>query len=682
MDRRSEVVSLLSTDNLMYGRVRCCSDVRTDKNIGNPNGIIGYYLNFNSNAFLEKNSFELSFLNAHPVSRCLSMDACFLNNEQVMDILKQKQIQEIRIINPGFVVTNDVLSKLPSNVRVVADNMSNNVREKNRVFAQHGLFKYEKDYHDFSETYFVDHTLSDKELEMLIVIINSSYSCCKQLSLRLYSPCDYKKILSKIHSYGLDDDVRISLLGNPLFDDFKDYGNLGSICKNPITIIYDTACNKVCNYTMEPFSTHNMYYSEIDSNGKSSLNSYQKLLLSLEKQEKHIKECGYSPLEAHIYAYRFLQRNYGYDINYRQTDKNNYLVNRQLDMVANNTKAVCAGYATYYSTLMRRCGYPTFRYDADRHVRNIARIKDNKYSIDMIGVIDPTHDSSYYDSKGMFVENEEFEYFMVSPKYMPYCGIGPEFMTVPTAMVIDMPLIEQYFSKSPAQYAHDFDYSALGSAVMVLDAMGFNIIEQCSSVKGLRNYLEKLNRTTIFDDLSLDAFSDAYSTVIRKEKSFGDRHKRYGDLMAGVFSLAMRNGLFDLTRPPRILMNYDSDMNLQYRLDTKGDIVLAGNVRPVSFYAGGVKKDIDISLLEKVDDNFLATDNYTSEFYQDQETMYSRNTDVNIGIDEITDVLKSSLDNISLGDEFPTNSKTLIYSSRASFSHDDGDTLKRFILKK
>ena len=142
----------------------------------------------------------------------------------------------------------------------------------------------------------------------------------------------------------------------------------------------------------------------------------------------------YSPLEATVYIYRYLQQNYAYDPDYETTDAINTLRNRQLDLFAGKTTLVCAGYATLFSALMRRCDIPLFRYSTEAHCRNIGRIKDKKYDVDNICVFDATFDGSRIDENGKFQESNSFKYFMLSPEET--ANYDP-FITIPTSLAID-----------------------------------------------------------------------------------------------------------------------------------------------------------------------------------------------------------------------------------------------------
>ena len=606
MNDSCEIISLINTNNPMYGRSRCCSEVRNEFNRGDTNGRIGYYLNFNFEKLKDDNNSRdmlLNYLRMMPVSRSLSIDACFLEDEEILSILREKDIKEIRIIDSAFIITQEILDKFNDDVLIVVDNCENSCLDEHRILVQNGIFKREINYlgDDLVSAYFIDHELSDVEIDKLVSVINNDcFNEIKHLSLRFYNPSKYKELLVKLRDRGLDEKVQISLLGNPLYDVSDAYNGLDSIGLGQITIIYDTCSDMIELYSKEPFSVSNYYQSELEGGGRASLESYRNLLSVLEEQENHIKKMGYSSLEAHIYAYRYLQKNYGYDPDFENTDKNNYLTNRQLDVVAGMSKTVCAGYATLYSALMRRCGYPTFRYATEKHVRNISRIKDEKYGVDSIGILDPTFDGSKYDENGKFIENNSFSFFMIPPQYMTLWKDSSEFMTIPTAMVVDMPLYEQYFSKSPAQYMYDFDYLAFGYMLTALDRMGFEIPDgENVTEEDYREFLKKLSSTSIFDEISIGKFVEAYSQVLLKENERLDSREVIDELSNARTTKYLKNKSFNVAKQPSILKNISLDGKCLYDVDGNGNAYSIGEVVVSKLYSDEKTYGVSVSDLEK-----------------------------------------------------------------------------------
>ena len=426
---------------------------------------------------------------------------------------------------------------------------------QNRITLQHGNYKLTMGYQDNDTvfSYFLDHNPSDNELDALIrdanqlsrtnkVEINYRHyepkeykELLKRLSrtnkveinYRHYEPKEYKELLKRFQKRGLRKDATVSFLGNPLRDDTTSFKDIDKVSSNPIKIVYDTCHDIIEVYENEPFETNNSHHSELEGGGITSPQSYQQLLEILDEQEKHIKDMGYSPLEATIYVYRYLQKHYAYDPEYQTTDAMNVLTNRQLDIVAGNQTLVCEGYATLFSALLRRCNIPTFRYSTHRHCRNVGRIKDTKYNVDKIAVFDPTFDCSTIDENGYFMESDKFKYFMLSPEEI---AAYDQYITIPTSLVIDYARTSNgtendtlsILSRDLYEADLSLDYTADGYAITMLKLMGLN--PKYNDFREYREFLRELNNTSIFDQIDPKVVSEAYKNVLRKEeKDLGER---------------------------------------------------------------------------------------------------------------------------------------------------------------
>ena len=522
-DNRNELMSIIYDDSIYRGFFRSCSEVRHDRNRGADFGRLGFYLNGAYSQTDEGRRAFLEDLRRYPLSRAISIDARYLDDEEVMAVLRESpDVQEVRIIDNGYAITNEVISRFPEHVVVICDAVAETISNEltDRVYVQHGAFKSEINYieDDLVSAYFVDHELSDLELDHLVQVVNNDTNGdYRHISLRMYQPTKYREFIQKLKERGLKDDVRLHFLGNPLTDKVEAFQGLDEICDNPISITYDTCGDMVDFYQHEPFTVSNMHHSELEGGGKASFQSYFNMLNILETQERHIKEQGYSPLEAMIYAYRYLQQNYAYDPNSDQTDDENVLTNRQLDLVAGSRTLVCEGYATLYSALMRRCKIPVFRYSTDRHVRNIGRVVDPKYGVDMIGVLDPTWDGSYYTDDGVFIENRDFKHFMVSPRSAVNLD---SYVTIPSSLVLDYDLYEtpffSFLSRDRYETRMDPFYRPDGYAMTMLGMMGIQLPEPLEE-QSYRELLRNLNQTSIFTEFDPQALLDAYETVMRRE---------------------------------------------------------------------------------------------------------------------------------------------------------------------
>ncbi len=518
-----ELVSLILDDSQYAGFFRGCAEVRNKANSNLSVGHLGFYLNGSNIHTEDERTGFLATLDSWNLARSFSIDSRYLADEEIMNIIRNAEgIEEIRIIGDNYAVTNEDLRRLPSNATIIVDRIDSSVdsNEHGRIHQQFGI--YRKDFGPLGDyqvsSYFVNHELSDEEIDYLVEQVNNDRSGdYRQISLRVYDPSSYANFISRLYEHGLNENVRIELLANPLYDRSEVFIGLDEISNNPVNIIYDTCSDMVDFYTKEPYVTSNNHHSELEGGGKTGLTSYVALLSVLETEEKHIKDQGYTPLEAAVYAYRYLQENYAYDPNHKQTDSQNYLTNRQLDMVAGSPTLVCEGYATLYSALMRRCGIPMFRYSTKEHVRNVARIVDPKYGVDNIGVFDTTFDGSSYDDAGTFVRNHNMSYFMISPRNMAIRGLD-EYVTLPVSLVLDTTDGIGFASRDIYESLYEPSYTPEGYAITMLDRMGL----KTPSVFTRENYSEclaDLNNTPIFDDVSTDTLISALDVVLAKEYS-------------------------------------------------------------------------------------------------------------------------------------------------------------------
>lgn len=599
-----------------------CSEVRGFSRRSYAIGRLGFLLNYSTNFLDDEQNYFLKLMDSYSIGSSICIDSRFLMNHKVMDILRNSTtLKEIRIVDEGYRLSNSDLELLPQNVRVICDEADNDV-DLSRVFLQHGSFKKGIDYvdDDIVSSYCVDHELNDEEMNYLISKINADYSDYRQISFRVYNPSLYKSFLQKLHDRGLNEDVKINFLGNPLYDKSDLYGGLNDICNNQISITYNTCSDMVNFYMREPFLVNNKYHSELEGGGNTTYDSYMELMNVLDAQETHIKEQGYSPLEASIYIYRYLQENYAYDPNSDETDSVNYLTNRRLDIVANNNTLVCEGYATLYSALMRRCGIPMFRYSTTNHVRNIARIVDPKYGVDNIGVFDSTFDGSNINENGEFEESKTFKYFMVSPRD---CLRLDDYVTIPTSLVVENEGIS-FISRDVYESHYNTNYISDGYAATMLRLMGIQVPEPFS-LDSYYNLLDNLNRTSIFDEVDSSSIADAYTFVLERE------HPEYD--MYDILPFTSECSLAKLERDAEIssfssdvLVNYDENLNFLddgYSFNFPVELRQHDNSLDISDFNSVVSTDVN------EDDNVDVTyDNQsTTNIYSDERELYSEVND-------------------------------------------------------
>ena len=526
------ISSIIHDDRYTYPEVTVTREDRDNSNLGNTFGTLFYTIKYNANV-TEENSRNLflELLKNNIINISLNIDARFLTDEIIDELNKAKYLSAIRIVNEGYKVNNDLLEKLAPHILVYADEKEDNLKEEyqDRITLQHGVYKCSvgSSERELIFSYFLNHDPSDEELEMLVQEVNNNIPEKKaEIDYRCYNPKEYKKLIERLKNHGLREEVAISFLGNPLYDDTTSFKDIDKISKNPIKIVYNTCQDMVEMYEKEPYETNNQHRSEIEGGGVTTPESYQGLLEILDEQQRHIEEMEYSPLEATVYIYRYLQQNYAYDPDYETTDAINTLRNRQLDLFAGKTTLVCEGYATLFSALMRRCDIPLFRYSTEAHCRNIGRIKDKKYDVDNICVFDATFDGSRIDENGKFQESNSFKYFMLSPEET--ANYDP-FITIPTSLAIDYEKTGEragisselkdmlgFLSNDSYERHLDSNYCPDGYAIRMLELMGLE--PKYTSYSEYRNFIKELNNTSIFDEISTSTIAKAYVNVLMKEK--------------------------------------------------------------------------------------------------------------------------------------------------------------------
>ena len=74
----------------------------------------------------------------------------------------------------------------------------------------------------------------------------------------------YEEFLRRLRDRGLDSNVEINLLGNPLYDASSCFDEISGIVNNRVNITYDTCSDVVEMYAQEPFSVSNLHRSELE----------------------------------------------------------------------------------------------------------------------------------------------------------------------------------------------------------------------------------------------------------------------------------------------------------------------------------------------------------------------------------------------------------------------------------
>ena len=375
---------------------------------------------------------------------------------------------------------------------------------------------------------FILENMEDEELipalDYIAAMFNGYNDRKPVISFRFYNPTQYKSVLLKLKELGIPENITINFMGSPLYENSSTFEELQGILPNNITITYNTCKDMIDKYCNPPYDVNQFYDSELEGGGIVELNGYVRTLQIVEEQERHIKEMGYSPLEASIYIYRYLYENHYYDPTPNYTDSIDYTTNRDIDKVIDKKQLVCVGYGNLYSLLLRRCGIPMFRYSTTGHVRNVGRIRDEKYDFDMIGICDPTWDGTSMTADGQLISsNTPYQHFMMQPEDMLRItrpmqdGVKYiDFLTIPGTLVIDGSE-EIVNSASYRQLSTNPDYIPSGYTYTMLRLMGyeFDTWEEFEQLK------RELNQTSVLKIRDFNKYKEvlrsAMEAVLRKE---------------------------------------------------------------------------------------------------------------------------------------------------------------------
>lgn len=125
---------------------------------------------------------------------------------------------------------------------------------------------------------------------------------------------------------------------------------------------------------------------------------------------KRIKKYNLSPLERVMLVYDIVKNNYYH----KEDQRESYLISRTLDNVLNSGYIVCVGYVAIINAMLKNLDINVISMicetKRDRHCRSMIYLKDAKYNIDGIYVLDPTWDSKRHNGH----ENiDKYNYFLL-----------------------------------------------------------------------------------------------------------------------------------------------------------------------------------------------------------------------------------------------------------------------------
>ncbi|MBQ3307128.1 MAG: hypothetical protein IJG68_02925 [Bacilli bacterium] len=439
-----------------------------------------------------------------------------LLNDRVIDILQKayeyRLILGIRLLPNGMELSKEVYDKLNkssfSGFLVCADRVSKDInlmnsiidlRELNDVYEVEHI-QYEKDDNDIDHyNVHISRKLSFNEIKDVVDELKDKP--CSQIYLDYYNPSYYKMFLKGLHDCGLDSNVSIVLLGNPLYDEKVCYEEFDDIISNPIRILYNT-CDDLNNYYREgPYTEGIHYYSDLDVSGEDKYHDYYEKLKFIDNVVLHMEEKNYSPLEKIIYVDEMIKDHF-------QSTLLQENIGTMLHTVYENGSTRWEELADLYSVILRKSGVLCFTYSTDSFRKNMVRVKDDKYGIDQIALMDVVSDFE--------VENKKNSYngFLVPIENDIY-NQEAEIISIPTSLCIDSADYYKYVDSSNPS-------DPIGLGVRMLQLMGLGHGNELFDTREqeIEFYKTALANSSYMDDISPQVIADAIGEVRKEEGKY------------------------------------------------------------------------------------------------------------------------------------------------------------------
>lgn len=593
-NNKSIINAFYYNDTIESDFIKMIGDINIDKSKSFGIGTYSFSSNENNYNDIKELFIKLLKLDHTILPTVLTLDYRILQDDEMLNAIRQKIGKDIapsiRIVGDNYELSVKDFQKLYFAPQIIVDHCSDDIKNaidiKDRVVEQKNIFTLDYGINNEGKSgydYFIKKELSSEEVKYLVNEINNGEFSEKNyvnLNICFYNPTKYLDFLNKLKDAGLNKDVSISFLGNPLHDNALVFEKIKNIVPNKINITYNTCQDMINDYGKEPFCTTVNHRSEIEGGGKTDLDNYFNILNMLDEFEKNVKDKNYSPLETQIYGYKFIKERYIYDPDAETTDSIDYETNRSLHNVVNRDKIVCVGYSTLYSALMRRCGIPTFRYSTNSHVRNITRIKDEKYGVDNIQVTDPTWDSCDIDDMHKHNMNL-YTNFLFSPREtLKYKN--PEYFNIASSLVLDKDTADKYspISKSPLEDMYHTMYDPRDYTYRMLQLMGYNLEDD-----DLYNLVNQLNQNGSLDTIDPNIILNAIKNVELKENPLLSNEELNAILDEAKQSFIDRKIIFS-NEKEQIQINYSDNFTELY----EGEVY---NVDVTSINKDKIRNDFD-----------------------------------------------------------------------------------------
>lgn len=142
-----------------------------------------------------------------------------------------------------------------------------------------------------------------------------------------------------------------------------------------------------------------------------SIEDYKKTVEAIDEIVSKVKKYNLSPLEQVMYSYDLVRDR----VYTRENENESATKSRDLTSVLLGDKIVCVGYANIFEKVLSNLGIKNMMYGINStknnlpgHRRNVAYIKDEKYSVEGVYYFDPTWDSKKSEDDKEYLDSYRF----------------------------------------------------------------------------------------------------------------------------------------------------------------------------------------------------------------------------------------------------------------------------------
>lgn len=298
-----------------------------------------------------------------------------------------------------------------------------------------------------------------------------------------------------------------------------------------------------------------------------------KMYLKLDEIKKIVEHYNFSPLEQVLFVYDIVKSN---KYNKESLDEN-YNISRNLNQIVNNDKIVCVGFANLIDFILTNLGFKTdfiytkYKDGRDNHIRNYLHLKDEKYNIDGIFVLDATWDSRKNDS---YLNNY---YYFLKP-------------------------IRFFYEKDKCEYIYEpnlFEYLKYNKANFVNNMLKIYKNNNDKFLRILQNLLKKCTDKFIniidFIDKNESEFTSILNDIYMKYNQIID-HTSFKNALYKVRRIEYLNKIIDFEPDEEYI---DSICNKYYKMTPEERLLLAIGLGP------NLEKDLEEVNADSVEEDLL-----------------------------------------------------------------------------